>query len=63
MALQLTAALEAEAGGLVDRPDAGALLGERLFGPGQSVRWDRLVEEATGSPLSVEYLERAVAAA
>ena len=63
VALQLTAALESEAGGIVDRPDAGALLGERLFAPGQSVRWDRLVEEATGSPLSVEFLERAVATA
>ena len=63
VALQLTAALEAEAGGIVDRPDAGALLAQRLFAPGQSVRWDRLVEEATGSSLSVEYLERAVAAA
>ena len=63
VALQLTAALETDAGGIVDRPDAGALLRERLFAPGQSVRWDRLVEQATGSPLSVEYLERAVAAA
>ena len=63
VALQLTAALEAEAGGIVDRPAAGALLADRLFAPGQSFRWDRLVEEATGSPLSVEFLERAVAAA
>jgi peptidyl-dipeptidase A len=63
VALQLTAALESETGGIVDRPDAGVLLGDRLFAPGQSVRWDRLVEEATGSPLSVEFLERAVAAA
>jgi peptidyl-dipeptidase A len=63
VALQLAGALESEAGGIVDRPDAGALLRERLFGPGQSVRWDRLVEEVTGSPLSVEFLERAVAAA
>ena len=61
VALQLTAALESEAGGVVDRPEAGALLGKRLFAPGQSIRWDRLVEEATGSPLSVEFLERAVA--
>ena len=58
--LQLTAALEAAAGGIVDRPDAGALLREKLFAPGQSVRWDRLVEQASGSPLSVASLERAV---
>ena len=63
VALQLAATLDAEAGGMVDRPEAGALLRERLFAPGQSVRWDKLVEDATGSPLSVESLERAVAAA
>ncbi len=61
--LQLTAALESTAGGIVDRPDAGALLREKLFAPGQSVRWDRLVEQASGSPLSVASLERAVAKA
>jgi peptidyl-dipeptidase A len=61
--LQLTAALEAAAGGIVDRPEAGALLRERLFSPGQSVRWDRLVARASGSPLSVAALARVVAAA
>jgi peptidyl-dipeptidase A len=61
--LQLTAALEAAAGGIVDRPEVGALLREKLFAPGQSVRWDRLVEQASGSPLSVASLERAVAKA
>jgi peptidyl-dipeptidase A len=63
VALQLAAALDSEIGGLVDRPEAGALIGERLFAPGQSVRWDHLVEEATGSPLRVELLEHAAAAA
>jgi len=62
VALQLDAALESETGGIVGCSEAGALLQERLFGPGQSVRWDYLVEEASGSPLSVESLERAVAA-
>jgi peptidyl-dipeptidase A len=62
VALQLDAALQSEVGGIVDRSEAGALLRERLFAPGQSVRWDRLVEDASGSPLSVESLERAVAA-
>jgi hypothetical protein len=33
----------------------------RLFAPCESVRWDRLVEQASGSPLSVESLARAVA--
>jgi peptidyl-dipeptidase A len=63
VALQLTSALEDEVGGVVDRPDAGALLRERLFAAGESVRWDRLVEQASGSPLSVESLARAVARA
>jgi peptidyl-dipeptidase A len=61
VALQLVRALEAEVGGIVDRPEAGALLRARLFAAGESVRWDRLVEQASGSPLSVESLARAVA--
>ncbi len=61
--LQLAAALEDAAGGIVDRPEAGAILREKLYVPGQSVRWDRLVEQASGSPLSVASLERAVAKA
>ena len=35
VALQLTAALESAAGGIVDRPEAGALLREKLFAPGR----------------------------
>jgi peptidyl-dipeptidase A len=61
--LQLTDALESATGGIVDRPETSALLREKLFAPGQSVRWDRLVEQASGSPLSVTSLERAVAKA
>jgi peptidyl-dipeptidase A len=63
VALQLRDALRAEAGGLVDRPDGRQLLEERVFAPGQSIRWDRLVERATGRPLSVESLAREVAPA
>jgi peptidyl-dipeptidase A len=63
VALQLAAALESEAGGIVDRPEAGALLRGKLFAPGASVRWDRLVEQASGSSLAVESLEREVARA
>ena len=59
--LQLTSALEDAAGGIVERPEAGRILREKLFAPGQSVRWDRLVEDASGSPFSVASLERAVA--
>jgi len=63
VAAQLRDALEAAAGGLVDRPEAGKVLAAKLFSPGASVRWDRLVEEASGRPLSVDSLARAVASA
>ena len=63
VASQLRDALRAEAGGLVDRPAGRQLLQERLFAPGLSIRWDELVERASGRPLSVESLAREVAAA
>ena len=63
VASQLHDTLRTAAGGLVDRPESGRLLAERLFAPGLAVRWDRLVEQATGSPLSVDALAREVAAA
>jgi peptidyl-dipeptidase A len=63
VALQLEGALRESAGGIVDRPEAAALLCERLFAPGESIRWDRLVQRATGAPFSVEWLHRAVSAA
>ncbi len=63
VASQIRDALRDAVGGLVDRPEAGRLLVERLFAPGLSARWDRLVEQASGSPLSVEPLAREVAAA
>jgi peptidyl-dipeptidase A len=59
--LQLAAALEDEVGGIVDRPEAGTILRERLYAPGQAVRWDMLVEDASGAPFSVESLARSVA--
>jgi peptidyl-dipeptidase A len=63
VASQLHDALRSAAGGIVDRPEAGELLARRLFAPGLSERWDRLVERATGLPLSVDALAREVAAA
>jgi peptidyl-dipeptidase A len=63
VAAQLRDALDDAAGGLVDRPDAAKILTSKLFSPGQSVRWDRLVEQASGKPLAVESLAGAVAAA
>lgn len=54
-ASQLQAAIERDAGGLVDRPDAGSWLVERVFRPGASQRWDRLVASATGEPLTARH--------
>jgi peptidyl-dipeptidase A len=55
VASQLDATITREAGGLTG-PAAGRLLVERFFAPGTSLRWDRLVEEATGEPLSPAHL-------
>ncbi len=60
VALQLKDALGAAVGGIVDRPEAGLLLQKKLYAPGQSLRWDHLVEHASGSPLSVGSLAREV---
>ena len=57
-ASQLDATLRSRAGGLVDRPAAGALLRDDVFAPGASLRWDALVERATGEPLTAKYLAR-----
>ena len=58
-ASQLDATLRDRAGGLVDRAAAGALLRDDVFAPGASLRWDALVERATGEPLSAEHMARA----
>ena len=63
VALEIAAALEAAGGGIVDEPQAGARLRDELYAPGQSVRWDRLVEQVTGGPLAVASLAREVSAA
>ena len=62
VASQLHATLEREAGGLVGRREAGRLLAEQIFHPGESVRWDRLLARATGEPLSALHLARDIAA-
>ncbi len=63
VALQVMDALRSSVGGLVDRPEAGKLLRDKLYAPGASVRWDRLVEQASGRKLTVDSLARRVAAA
>jgi peptidyl-dipeptidase A len=62
VASQVKEALRSSAGGLVDRPEAGKILLEKLFAPGASVRWDLLVERASGRKLTVESLAGEVAA-
>jgi peptidyl-dipeptidase A len=54
VASQLQATLAARCGGIVGRPDAGRFLVDAVFRPGWSVRWDELIESATGRPLGVE---------
>jgi peptidyl-dipeptidase A len=55
-ASQLEATLRREHGGIVNRVDAGRTLTDRVFRPGASVRWDTLVERATGEPLTPAHL-------
>ena len=52
--------LEEAFGSLVDQADSGARLGDRLFAPGAALRWDHLVEHATGVALSPAVLERSL---
>ncbi len=56
VASQLAATLQRETGGIVDRPEAGRLLVERFLAPGSARRWDHLVEDATGEPLTAAHL-------
>jgi peptidyl-dipeptidase A len=56
VASQLQATLRERVGGIVDRPDAGALLVDEFFAPGLALRWDALVERATGEPLTARHL-------
>jgi len=56
VASQLEARIRGIAAGMVDRPLAGRFLNDDVFGPGSSLRWDQLLERATGEPLSVRHL-------
>ncbi len=57
-ASQLEAALDGRAGGFVDHRAAGQFLVDAVFAPGASQRWDRLIEAATGEPLTAAHLAR-----
>jgi peptidyl-dipeptidase A len=56
VASQLDATITARAGGIVDHADAGRFLATEFFAPGASLRWDHLVERATGHPLTATHL-------
>ncbi len=55
-ASQLHTTLERDHGGVVDRVDTGRALVEHVFRPGAALRWDALVERATGEPLTPTHL-------
>jgi peptidyl-dipeptidase A len=63
VASQLHDLLGARAGGIVDRLPAGQLLCRELFAAGAALRWDHLIERATGEPLGAGHLVRQLAAA
>jgi peptidyl-dipeptidase A len=52
LASQIRSTVERESGGLTGVPAAGEMLVDRVFKPGSLLRWDAIVEEATGKPLS-----------
>ena len=56
LASQLRRTCARECGGLVGVPAAGELLRERIFKHGSVMKWDALVEAATGEPLSARAL-------
>jgi peptidyl-dipeptidase A len=61
VASQLGAAIHERAGGIVGRTEAGRFLTEEFFAPGASLRWDHLLERATGDPLGATHLARELA--
>jgi peptidyl-dipeptidase A len=52
----IASTLVAAAGSLVDKPEAGRFLRERVFAPGMSMRWDHLIEHASGKPFGTAAL-------
>ena len=51
LASQLLATVNKEFGGFLGVPEAGEFLVDRVFRPGNLLRWDSLIEEATGRQL------------
>lgn len=61
-ASQLESVLQQRAGGLTDHEAAGRYLADTVFAPGAALRWDRLVHDATGEPLTAAHLAAQLAA-
>ena len=61
-ASQLETAITTRAGGFVDHREAGRFLADTVFAPGAAQRWDRLVDAATGEPLTAAHLAAQLAA-
>ena len=62
LASQLAEAVGEECGGLIGSRSAGDLLTRRVFQPGAFLRWNELIEEATGRGLSADAFARGVSA-
>ena len=55
LASQLVHTVRREFGGFVGKPEAGRFLVQRVFRPGAFLRWNSLIEEATGAGLSAKH--------
>jgi peptidyl-dipeptidase A len=55
LASQLESSVAERAGGLVGNPQAGRFLRDELFRHGNSLRWDEVIEQATGQPLTPKF--------
>jgi peptidyl-dipeptidase A len=61
VALQLRDTIVSRFGGVVDRAEVGRFLDEQVFRLGASLRWDELIDRATGHRLSADLLADALA--
>jgi peptidyl-dipeptidase A len=61
LSCQLEKEIFTDCGGLVGNRGVGEWLTERLFRPGDLMRWDELIEHATGRPLGANDFARFVA--
>ena len=55
LASQLESTIADRVGALVNNAEAGRFLREQLFRHGNSLRWDQVIEQATGRPLTARF--------